>query len=139
MEARRLPPRPNLEHYKKKAKNLLKACRASDPRVLHEWVARWVDIRADEDAEVQARLRGVPLTQRGRPWCAKRSPALRKESRKATLRNPIRSWPTRNCSWPASTGSRAGRNSPRRFMISPGSSKPPMRLSPEMFLHWSDY
>ncbi len=63
MEARRLPPRPNLEHYKKKAKNLLKACRASDPRVLHEWVARWVDIRADEDAEVQARLRGVPLTQ----------------------------------------------------------------------------
>src|SRR5580704_17796328 len=63
MEARRLPPRPNLEHYKKEAKKLLKACRASDPRVLHEWVARWVDIRADEDAEVQARLRGVPLTQ----------------------------------------------------------------------------
>lgn len=63
MQARPLPPRPNLEQYKKEAKNLLKACRASDPRVIHEWVARWVDIRADEGADVQARLRGVPLTQ----------------------------------------------------------------------------
>lgn len=38
-----LPPRPNLEHYKKRAKDLLKACHSSNPAAIREWAARWID------------------------------------------------------------------------------------------------
>ena len=38
-----LPPRPSLEQYKKRAKDLLKASQSSDPAVLRAWAARWID------------------------------------------------------------------------------------------------
>jgi ankyrin repeat protein len=38
-----LPPRPNLEHYKKRAKDLLKASRSPDPTALRTWAAIWID------------------------------------------------------------------------------------------------
>jgi len=38
-----LPPRPNLEHYKKRAKDLLKAARDTDPAALPAWCASWID------------------------------------------------------------------------------------------------
>lgn len=63
MEARPLPPHPSLEQYKKQAKNLLKACISPDPRVIHEWITHCVETYADEESEMQARLRGVGLTQ----------------------------------------------------------------------------
>ncbi len=37
-----LPPRPNLEQYKKLAKDLLKASQSPDPTALHTWCARWI-------------------------------------------------------------------------------------------------
>jgi ankyrin repeat protein len=37
-----LPPRPNLEHYKKRAKDLLKASRSPDPTALRTWFANWI-------------------------------------------------------------------------------------------------
>jgi ankyrin repeat protein len=37
-----LPPRPNLEQYKKLAKDLLKASHSPDPTALHTWCARWI-------------------------------------------------------------------------------------------------
>jgi len=38
-----LPPRPNLEHYKKRAKDLLKASLSADPTALRAWAATWID------------------------------------------------------------------------------------------------
>jgi ankyrin repeat protein len=49
-----LPPRPNLEQYKKLAKDLQHACQSSDPGAIRDWAARWV--------ETIARLRGAEIT-----------------------------------------------------------------------------
>ena len=38
-----LPPRPHLEHYKKRAKDLVKACHSSDPAAIRAWAAGWID------------------------------------------------------------------------------------------------
>jgi ankyrin repeat protein len=38
-----LPPRPNLEHYKKRAKDLVKACQSSDSAAIRAWAANWID------------------------------------------------------------------------------------------------
>ena len=64
MDARPLPPRPSLEQYKKQAKNLLRACVSTDPRALLEWVSHWVETYAGQEAETQARLRGVAAVER---------------------------------------------------------------------------
>src|SRR5947208_12159003 len=37
-----LPPRPNLEHYKKLAKDLLKVCKAGDRDGLRQWASDWI-------------------------------------------------------------------------------------------------
>ena len=39
-----LPPRPSLEQYKKQAKELVRACKASAPDAIREWAARWPDM-----------------------------------------------------------------------------------------------
>jgi Ankyrin repeats (3 copies) len=38
-----LPPRPNLEQYKKLAKDLLKASQSPDPADLRTWCTRWIE------------------------------------------------------------------------------------------------
>ena len=38
-----LPPRPSLEQYKKRAKDLVKACHSSNPAAIRAWAARWID------------------------------------------------------------------------------------------------
>jgi ankyrin repeat protein len=38
-----LPPQPSLEHYKKRAKDLVKACHSSDPTAIRAWAANWID------------------------------------------------------------------------------------------------
>jgi hypothetical protein len=38
-----LPPRPNLDQYKKRAKDLLKAAHSQDPAVLHTWAGDWIE------------------------------------------------------------------------------------------------
>jgi hypothetical protein len=42
-EALPLTPRPNLEQYRKLAKDLVKACRSSDPTAIRKWATRWID------------------------------------------------------------------------------------------------
>ncbi len=42
LDALPLPPYPNLEQYKKQAKELLRACKADDPKTLPEWIAQWL-------------------------------------------------------------------------------------------------
>jgi ankyrin repeat protein len=38
-----LPPRPQLDQYKKQAKDLLKACQSGDPDRIREWAAHWIE------------------------------------------------------------------------------------------------
>ena len=38
-----LPPRPDLEQYKKLARDLQDACRSGDPLAIRHWAARWVE------------------------------------------------------------------------------------------------
>ena len=42
-EALPLTPRPNLEQYRRLAKDLVKACRAGDPTAIRAWAIRWID------------------------------------------------------------------------------------------------
>ncbi len=50
-----LPPRPNLERYKKLAKDFQHASKSSDPGAVRDWAARW--------AETMARLQGREITE----------------------------------------------------------------------------
>lgn len=38
-----IPPRPNLEQYKKLAKDFREACRSNDPGAVRRWAARWLN------------------------------------------------------------------------------------------------
>jgi len=49
-----LPPRPNLEQYRKLAKDFRRACRSSDPSAVRQWAAQWL--------QSLARLRGPENT-----------------------------------------------------------------------------
>ena len=37
-----LPPRPNIEQYKKRAKDLVKICKSGEPNALRAWTADWI-------------------------------------------------------------------------------------------------
>jgi ankyrin repeat protein len=49
-----LPPRPNLEQYKKRAKDLVKACKSGAPGAIGAWAAKWI--------ETLVRLAGLTIT-----------------------------------------------------------------------------
>src|SRR5260370_19789917 len=49
-----LPPRPNVEQYKKLAKDFRQACQTGDANALRDWAMKW--------AETLARLQGRPDT-----------------------------------------------------------------------------
>lgn len=53
-DALSLPPHPNLEQYKKLAKDFQHACKSDDPGAIRDWAARW--------AETIARLQGLEIT-----------------------------------------------------------------------------
>jgi ankyrin repeat protein len=53
-----LPPRPNLDQYKRLAKDLQHACRSTDSNAVRDWAAAWV--------ETLRRLQGTPLTSEAR-------------------------------------------------------------------------
>jgi ankyrin repeat protein len=57
-DALSLPPRPNLQQYKKLAKDFQQACQTGDAGALRDWAMRW--------AEALARLQGRPDTPEGR-------------------------------------------------------------------------
>lgn len=42
-EALPLPIRPNVEQYRKLAKDLAQACKSSDPAAIRSWAIRWID------------------------------------------------------------------------------------------------
>ena len=49
-----LPPRPDLEQYKKLSKDFRSACKSSDPAAICDWAARW--------AEAITRLQGLEMS-----------------------------------------------------------------------------
>jgi hypothetical protein len=49
-----LPPRPNIEQYKKLAKDFQSACKSSSPDAIRDWFARWM--------ETIYRLQGLEIT-----------------------------------------------------------------------------
>jgi len=53
-DALSLPPRPNLEQYKKLAKDLQHACKSADPGAIRQWGERY--------KETMARLHGLEIT-----------------------------------------------------------------------------
>ena len=53
-----LPPRPNLEQYRRQAKELLKACRSNAVRA---WATRWIASWSARWLETQAVLRGTEV------------------------------------------------------------------------------
>src|SRR3954468_22531928 len=57
LDALPLPSRPNLEQYKKQAKELLKACKSDDPQALHAWVAQWLEAHLNVDPAVASARR----------------------------------------------------------------------------------
>ena len=38
-----LPARPNVDQYRKLAKDLVKACKSGDPAAIRDWAARWIE------------------------------------------------------------------------------------------------
>ena len=54
MDTLPLPPRPNVEQYKKRAKDLVTAARSKDHDAVRAWATEWL--------ETLARLRGVEIT-----------------------------------------------------------------------------
>src|SRR5688572_3137621 len=45
-----LPPRPQLEQYRKRAKGLVKACQSPDPEAIRAWAQSWLTALADAAA-----------------------------------------------------------------------------------------
>src|SRR5687768_4114148 len=43
MDTLALPPRPDLEQYKRRAKDLVRACRSRDPGAVRAWATDWLD------------------------------------------------------------------------------------------------
>jgi Ankyrin repeats (3 copies) len=46
-EALPLPPRPRLEQYKKRAKDLVKACKSGTPEAIRTWTTQWIETLAE--------------------------------------------------------------------------------------------
>jgi hypothetical protein len=57
LDALPLPPRPNLEQYKKQAKELLKAAKAADPQALPAWLAQWLGAQLTIDPAIASARR----------------------------------------------------------------------------------
>src|SRR5438552_81179 len=62
-EALPLPSRPNLEQYKKRAKDLVKACRSGEPDAIRAWATGWKEI--EREAEQIAAFAQSRLTREG--------------------------------------------------------------------------
>jgi ankyrin repeat protein len=55
-EALALPPHPDLEQYKKRAKALVRACRSGEPDAIRVWAVQWIEALASlQDASEQNR------------------------------------------------------------------------------------
>ncbi len=76
-----LPPRPNLERYRKLAKELVKACKSADETAISAWTDQWIEALARQIS------RKWPLTEKTRDANRIESFARQKLSTGCTLTN----------------------------------------------------
>jgi Ankyrin repeats (3 copies) len=70
-EALPLTPRPNLDQYRKLAKELVKACKSDDADAIRSWTRRWIERLRARDAETAAdRLEKYARTKMSEGACA---------------------------------------------------------------------
>jgi hypothetical protein len=96
-----LPPRPDVDHYRKLAKDLQRACRSGGPTAVHDWARQWLDSLA--------RLRGVAADPAAidhaaraieRRWAKRATPERTERCRLSeaqyfvALEHGFASWPT---------------------------------------------
>ncbi len=74
-----LPPRPNLEQYKKQAKGLVKACKSGDLNAIRAWAAKWL--------ETLAMLHGATMTSNRRERIDRQAQQLEEFARRRLLEN----------------------------------------------------
>lgn len=63
-----LTPRPNLEQYKKLAKDLQRACKSNDPRAIRDWAAGWARRIAELLSSPGPREQAEHIAQRWREF-----------------------------------------------------------------------
>jgi hypothetical protein len=61
-----LPPRPDIEHYKKLAKELVKACRSAEADAIRVWAVRWIQGLAALQERPDAELNRDTIEDRAR-------------------------------------------------------------------------
>jgi ankyrin repeat protein len=59
-----LPPSPSLEQYKKRAKNLVKACKSGESNAIRVWIERWLDALDATQPEANRPTRAEAIKQR---------------------------------------------------------------------------
>lgn len=59
-----LPPSPSLEQYKKRAKDLVKACKSGDPNAIRAWVERWLEALDATQPDGNRPMRAEAIKQR---------------------------------------------------------------------------
>ena len=59
-----LPPSPSLEQYKKRAKDLIKACTSGEPNAIRVWVERWLEALDAAQPERDRPMRADAIEQR---------------------------------------------------------------------------
>ena len=99
-----LPARPNLDQYKKLAKDLARAANSADPSALRAWITHWIDSLA----KLSNLILTPQLPVRLEHWIDQLDRFVRSEN----YRCEIRCSPNLNSSSRAPTVSKAGRNSP---------------------------
>jgi len=74
-----LAPRPSLEHYRKRAKELAQAGRSADPQAIRAWAARWL--------ATLARLHGQSMTPELRERVDRKAGQMQRFARTAAARS----------------------------------------------------
>src|SRR5229473_6530107 len=59
-----LPSRPNVEQYKKRAKDLVKSCKSGDPAAIRVWATQWIEALAALQREPDALRNGTERNAR---------------------------------------------------------------------------
>jgi ankyrin repeat protein len=77
-----LPPRPNVEQYRKLAKDFQRACRSTDPSAIRDWARRWL--------KTLTRLRGVEITDEVRRWINREAGRIEQRWTELGQKNPDR-------------------------------------------------
>jgi len=85
-EALPLPTRPNVERYKKLAKDLARACKSGDPSAVRSWAMQWIDrlatlqdaprslLRHEQEINAQATVSSNSPRARSRAEPGRRAP-----------------------------------------------------------------